>query len=144
MFNEEARVETPDESRLVSMVNIEKARRVFFYQKKDEDGDVMAGTPIIACYEQEAGMYGKFHKLIAVGDGQAYRKSLLECGVKTGQTITAGEAKKILQAAFDAELAAAKANGKKVRPQYQAVHFDDTILRHRNARNIMDNFSPPG
>lgn len=143
MFNEAA-MGPAEELQHVKMQNIESARTVFFYQRKDADGDVIAESEVFACYEQEAGLYGKHHKLIAVGDGQAYRKTLIDSGIKPGQVITAAAGRDLLHLAFANELAAAKLSGNRRRPNYQNVHFDDTILRHKNGKQIMDGFVPPG
>lgn len=64
--------EPGQELEYVKFTRIEKPRRIFFYKLKDTDGDVIEDSPLIACYEQEAGMFGQFHKLLGVGDGMAY------------------------------------------------------------------------
>lgn len=60
----------------VKFNKIDPPRKTFFYQQKDEEGDVLANSEIFACYEQEAGMFGKFHKLIGVGDGMHYYETV--------------------------------------------------------------------
>lgn len=167
----------------VKFVRAETPRKVFFYQRKDTEGDIIADSPIFACYEQEAGMYGKFHKMVGVGTGEAFYAYLKNakvteicpgCGgakvveqavTKNGKTvfekipcakcngmgthekllranmiISVAESKRILQAAWDAEWEIAK--GKKDKPVYQNVSFDDTIKQHKNAKSIMDSFNP--
>lgn len=133
--------EPPVEIEYVKFQNLEKPRKTFFYQRKDADGDVFEDAPIFACYEQEAGLYGKFHKMIGVSDGTAYYNSLKTSGVKPGQVITVQKAREILKTAFDAELKAAR--GHKERPVYKNIIFDDSIMRHKNGRSIMESFNPP-
>jgi hypothetical protein len=176
--------EAPQQLDFVKFARVEQPSKIFFYQRKDEDGDTITDSPIFACKEQEAGMFGKFHKLVGVGDGRAYYESLKTAKVKeicgtcggakfieqmveeegkmvkkqhpcdtckgfgtvektlrSGMVIPVAEAKRVLQEAFDAELEAAR--GKKDRPVYRNVSFDDTIMRHKNGKNIMDSFNPP-
>lgn len=126
---------------LVKFEIIERPRPVFFYQRRDADGDVMEDSPIFACYEQEAAMVAKFNKQIGSSDGTTYYNYLKNSGLKKGQLVPRSQAAKILQAAFDAELAVAR--GKKKRAHYSNVSFDESITRHRNARSIIDGFNPP-
>lgn len=60
----------------VKFSRIEQPSKVFFYKKKDGEGDIIEDSEIFACKEQEAGMFGKFHKLIGVGDGKTYYATL--------------------------------------------------------------------
>jgi len=174
----------PQELNFVKFSRVEQPKKIFFYQKKDDEGDVIIDSEIFACHEQEAGMFGKFHKLIGVGDGKTYYESLKNARVKEtcqtcggkktveqailkdgktemqvipcetcnglgifdrllrpGMVIPVEEGKRVLREAFEAELTVAR--GKKAKPVYQNVSFDDTVLRHKNAKNIMESFNPP-
>lgn len=64
--------EPGQELEYVKFTRVEKPRRVFFYKAKDIEGDIIEDSPLMACYEQEAGMFGQLHKLVGVGDGMAY------------------------------------------------------------------------
>lgn len=72
----------PLELEWVKFARIERPRPVYFYKQKDTDGDVIEDSPLMACREQEAGMFGQFHKLVGVGDGVAYYESLKTAKVR--------------------------------------------------------------
>jgi len=137
--------DAPEELQFGKLNHIEPATKIFFYQHKDADGDIVEGSDIFACKEQEAGMYGRFHKLIGVGEGKLYRQTILdECkkrGITKNKLVPINIIKEILQMAFDAELNAAR--GKKSRPKYQNVKWDPSVEMHPNAEEIKRSFVPP-
>lgn len=165
MTNPALDADNGSELEFVRLQVVEPAKKTFFYQKKNGDGDVDPDSAVFACTEQEAGLFGRHHKLIGSSDGTAYQKSIrgakvtVPCStckgrktiekltdtdqgvkarnivctacegegteqqqVRPGMLIPINEARRILQEAFDAELAAARGNLE--RPRYQNVHFD--------------------
>lgn len=101
----------------VAFSRIEPARKTFFYQKTD-------GT-FFACNEDEAAMTGEYHLLVGVSDGTTYREHIRKSGIRSGQMVPIEQARKLLQEAFEAELAVAK--GKFSKPHRQNVHFDSSF-----------------
>lgn len=139
-MNTELEATDPKDLEFVKLNQLERPQRTFFYQRRDGDGDVVEDSEIFACHEQEAGLFGKFHKLIGVGDGTTYFNYVKSHMPKKGELISINKAQEILKEAFAAELAVARGN--KTRPKYNNVHFDTTILNHPNAQKIIDNFNP--
>lgn len=137
MFNHEMDAIEPQELEMVKFQGPEKAVRVWFYQRKDTNGDVFEDAPIIACHEQEAAMFGKFHKLIGIGDGVIYFNHIRDSGLKKGTFVDKAVAQRVLQEAFDKELEAAR--GKRgLSPKYTAVHFDNSFPEEQRP-----GFTPP-
>lgn len=66
----------------VKFTRIETPRTIFFYKRKDAEGDEIEDSDVFACYEQEAGRFGKFHKLVGVGDGKAYYNYLKNASIE--------------------------------------------------------------
>lgn len=125
---------------LVKFELLEKPQRVFFYQRRDADGDILEDSPIFACNEQEAAMTGRFSKQIGSSDGRAYYETLLRCGVKKGHLIPLSRAKSILQAAFDAELEVAR--GHKVRPQLKTHTLNGVLMTEHEYLSRMGEAKP--
>lgn len=109
--------EEPRELEFVKLNQLEPARKTFFYEKPDGE--------VFACYEHEAALFGKFHKLLGVSDGKTYRDYVRNSGVKRGEMISIEKAREILKGAFEAEFQAAK--GKFERPVLDNVHFDSSF-----------------
>lgn len=109
-------------------------QRYFFYHRMTDD-------QMLCFTEAEAAMMMKStHKFmlryLGCSNGQAYAKSIRECGVKPGEVILKTKAQEILNAAFAAELEAAK--GHYDQPEAQNVHFDAGFkMEQRNS------FVPP-
>lgn len=111
-----------------------KPQRIFFYKRLDDER-------IFAWTEQEASMMLKSNhavllRQIGCSDGNTYSNFIRNCGIKPGARIPRAEALKILEDAFNAEMAAAQ--GHFVNPDDQNVHFDNSYPLNQRSQ-----FNPP-
>lgn len=116
----------------------QRRQRIFFYKRLTDD-------KILTFTEAEAGrMMQSTHapilRQLGVSDGTTYMNYLHTCGVKAGQRVSGVRAREILQAAWDAEMAAAM--GHYADPMPNNVHFDASIRNHPNARGLIQGFVP--
>lgn len=106
----------PPSTGFVKLAKMNRPEWMWFYQRPD--GSVISLT------EKEAYWVGKHFFLLGCSDGKTYVKYINE-HVKKEEIISKEDAGRIMQEAFDAELAVAK--GKYKRPTFNPVHFDDSF-----------------
>ena len=116
----------------------QKPQRLFFYKRLTDD-KILIFTEAEASFMMESS-HRPILRQIGVSDGRAYWNYLRNCGVRVGERILVTKAQEILNAAMDAEMEAARGNYDD--PMPQNVHFDSTVRRHKNAKNIIQGFSP--
>jgi hypothetical protein len=128
MNTELSQAEPAPELEYVTFKGAETPVKVFFYERLTPQGPsgfiAMPGdkSDIIAVSENEAAsMSTAKWRQVGVGDGKKYAESIMNCGVGRGQRIPLEQARKILKAAFNAELEASR--GKYERPVLQTYHF---------------------
>lgn len=127
-------IELPEHFDMVKMRPLPQVMPHFFYERDD-------GT-VIDVSEEEAYMIEKNRnsrlRKWGYSDGTACIEYLRNCGVRPGKQIPYEQARKIQEAAYQAELDVAE---KKWRvPRHKGGHFDSTITNHQNADAIMRSF----
>lgn len=112
----------------VKFKGAEQPRKTFFYERvsgRAEPGFISMpddAKEIVAVTENEAaGMKPSTWTQIGVSDGKKYVETIMNCGVKRGQSVPVEKAREIMKAAFEAELAVAR--GHFERPVLQTYHF---------------------
>lgn len=117
-----------------------KLQRFFWYKRVTDDRIICYTEREAALWRSRGSSVRNILRLIGWSDGRAYSHVIRNCGVRVGQVIRFEQAQKILQDAHDAELKSAEGNIDE--PDPQNIHFDDSIRRHANGRNIMQSFNP--
>lgn len=125
----------PEHVETVSMRPIPRALPRFFYQRPDGS--------VFDCREQEAALLEKdlnrrHFRRWGYSDGTAYVAYLKDCGVKVGEKISYERAREIMNAAGEAEKAAAKGN-LRVPILQEWVYPDNSVpVRERHDTRLYD------
>lgn len=114
-------------SRMTPHEQTGKPQKIFFLRNID----LPDGQNVIAFPEKEAAMllnrssYKHVYRIFGCSDGSAYRKYIMESGLKPGQIVDKEKAEQILREAMLAEMEAAK--GHMEMPIEGNVHFDQSF-----------------